>query len=172
MKENNMNVLLGIIVIIFGLIILLAPESVFASLVMIAGVLVIIFGLMRVLGAMRDDSESKSYSITSALLSILFGIILIIYRDTTIKVLAELVGIWFLISGVSSLLFMLKSNLKGKILIRPITKIVIGLVSVFIPIIPVTFAGIIVGIILILAGVSIITTKKEEKTIYKVKVKK
>ena len=77
MKDNKSNILLGIIIILFGVVFLIAPESVFSSIVMIAGILTIMFGLIRILGAMREDSSYKSYSIVSAIFSIIFGVILI-----------------------------------------------------------------------------------------------
>ena len=132
----------------------------------------IVFGLLRILSTMNSEESYKAYSTVTAVLSIIFGILLIIYRDTTIKIIAGLIGIWFLLSGISALLLMLKSNMKGKILVKPICKIVIGIISLIVPIIPISFAGIIVGVILILAGTSILTTKKEEEVIYKVKIKK
>ena len=172
MKDNNMNVILGIIFIVFGFIFCLAPESVFASIVMVAGMLVIVFGLLRLLGSMNGEDSYKAYSIVTAILCIVFGALLIVYRDSTIKIIAELIGVWLLLSGISSVLIMLKSNMKGKILIKPIVKIVIGIVALLIPIIPISFAGIVIGVILILTGISILTTKKEEEVIYKVKIKK
>lgn len=172
MKDNNTNVFLGVLIIIFGLVFLIAPESVFASIVLIAGILIIIFGLLKILGAMKEDSSYKAYTIVSAIFSIVFGVLLIIYRDTTVKILAEFVGIWFLLSGIFTLLMMLKSNIKGKLLSKPIIKIIIGLVALIIPVLPIKIAGIMIGVILILAGLSVITTKKEEEVIYKVKVKK
>ena len=172
MKDNSTNIFLGIIIIIFGLVFLIAPESVFASIILIAGILIIIFGLLKVLGAMKEDSNYKAYTTVSAIFSIVFGALLIIYRDTTIIVLAELVGIWFLLSGIFTLLMMLKSNIKDKLLAKPIIKILIGIVTLTIPALPIKIAGIMIGIILILAGLSILTTKKEEEVIYKVKIKK
>ena len=167
MKDNNTNVLLGIIIIVFGIVFCLAPESAFSSIVMVAGMLVIVFGLLRLLSTMNGEDEYKTYSTATAVLCIIFGILLIIYRDTTIKIIAGLVGIWFLLSGISSLLIMLKSNMKGKILVKPICKIAIGIIALIVPAIPISFAGIVVGIILILAGASILTTKKEEEQLKK-----
>ena len=172
MKDNSINILLGIIFILFGVIFVLAPESVFETIVMIAGIIIILFGVVRIISSSKIDNSLKSYMTATSVISIIFGIILIVYRGATIKLIAALIGIWFLLSGISSLLLMLKSNVKDKRIVKPIIKILRGLVSLLVPIIPVAAAGITIGIILIFAGVSILTTKKEDEVIYKVKVKK
>ena len=86
--------------------------------------------------------------------------------------MAELVGVYLLISGISSLLFMLRVNMSSNMFIKPIIKIVIGIISFTMPFVPTMWAGILIGIILVLTGVTIINTKKEEEVIYKVRVKK
>lgn len=171
--DNKQNVLLGVIVILFGFIFLVSPQSVFSTIVVFAGIVCISFGLLRILATMKEDSNyNKTYSFFSAILSIAFGIILIVYRQKTIMVVAEVLGVCLLISGISSLQLMLKNNMKGNVLVKPISKIIIGSVSLFVPMAPAVVAGTIIGIILILAGLSIITTKKEEEVVYKVKIKK
>ena len=172
MKNNSINILLGIIFILFGVIFVFAPESIFETIVMVAGIIIILFGVFRIISSSKTDDSLKSYMITTSVISIIFGIILIVYRGATIKLIASLIGIWFLISGISSLLLMLKSNIKDKRIAKPIIKSSIGLVSLLVPIIPIAAAGITIGIILIFAGVSILTKKKEDEVVYKVKVKK
>ena len=50
--------------------------------------------------------------------------------------------------------------------------IILGIICFSIPIIPITFVGIVIGIMLILSGISTITNYKTDEVIYKVKVKK
>ena len=157
MKDNNINIILGIIFILFGFIFIFVPESVFETVVMVSGIVLVAFSLLKLGATIKTDSPLRAYGITTSIIGILFGTILIIYKVATIKLIAILIGIWFLLSGLSSLLLMLKANNKGAILIKPIIKIAIGVT---------------IGIILIFAGVSILSTKKEDEVVYKVKVKK
>lgn len=172
MKDNSINILLGIIFILFGIIFVFAPASIFETIVMIAGIVIILFGVFRLVMTLKIEGSLKNYMLATSIICIIFGIILIIYRAATIKLIASLIGIWFLISGLLSLLFLLRSNVQDKRIIKSIIKTVIGLISFLVPVIPIAAAGIAIGIILIFAGVSILTTKKEDEVVYKVKVKK
>ena len=172
MKGNSTNILLGIIFILFGIIFFFVPEGIFQTVVMIAGIIIILFGIIKMIMAISSNDSQRSYLITTSVLGIICGIILIVYRAATVKLISILIGISFFISGLSSLLFMLKSNVKGKILVKPIVKILIGLIAIMVPIVPIKMTGIVIGIILVVAGISILTTKKEDMVIYKVKVKK
>ena len=165
-------VILGIIFILFGFIFIFVPESVFETVVMVSGIVLVAFSLLKLGATIKTDSPLKAYGITTSIIGILFGTILIIYKVATIKLIAILIGIWFFLSGLSSLLLMLKANNKGAILIKPIIKIAIGVIALLVPAIPIMAAGITIGIILIFAGVSILSTKKEDEVVYKVKVKK
>ena len=166
------NILLGIMFILFGALFILAPQSVFEFIVLISGIIVIIISLSKIIISEKEKSELSSYQLVTGILGIIIGIILIIFKEKTVLTVAELVGIYMLISGVSSLLLMLKANIKGNVIVKPIIKIVIGLIAFTMPFVPTMWAGIIIGILLVLTGVTIITTKKEEEIVYKVKVKK
>lgn len=172
MKENGANVLLGIIFVIFGFIFAFAPNEAFGSIILVAGLIIVFFAIIKLITLLRMKDSIVSYSITSSVVSLIFGIVLVIYRDATVKLLVELIGIWFLISGISSLILAIKSGLSGNYILKPISKIIIGLISFILPMVSVSITGIIIGAILILAGISIFTTKREDEVIYKVKVKK
>lgn len=166
------NIILGIIFILFGLLFIFAPQSVFELIVLISGVIVLILSISKILISLKEKNELSSYGIVTGIFGIIIGIILIIFKQKTVLTVAELVGVYLLISGISSLLFMLRVNMSSNMFIKPIIKIVIGIISFTMPFVPTMWAGILIGIILVLTGVTIINTKKEEEVIYKVRVKK
>lgn len=166
------NIFLGIVLILFGVLFIIAPKSVFESIVFISGIIIIIISISKILISEKEKNEFSSYNLVTGIFGIIIGIILIIFKEKTVLTVAELIGVFMLISGISSLLFMLRSNMTGTVLVKPIIKIVIGLVAFTMPFIPTMWAGIIIGILLVLTGATIITTKKEEEIVYKVKVKK
>ena len=171
MKKNIVNIILGIILILFGVIFIFAPASSFSTIILFVGILIILFGVIKLISTLKVPGVF-GYSIYSAVISILFGIILIAFKESTVKLIVNLIGIWLLISGISGLILLIKSNAKGSILVRPISKIIIGFVCLMLPIIPVTITGIFIGVILIIAGASMLTTEDEDEVVYKVKVKK
>ena len=166
------NIILGIIFILFGLLFIFAPQSIFELIVLISGVIVLIISISKILVSLKEKNELSSYGIVTGIFGIIIGIILIIFKQKTVLTVAELVGVYLLISGISSLLFMLRVNMSSNMFIKPIIKIVIGIISFTMPFVPTMWAGILIGIILVLTGVTIINTKKEEEVIYKVRVKK
>ncbi len=166
------NIILGIIFILFGLLFIFAPQSIFELIVLISGVIVLILSISKILISLKEKNELSSYGIVTGIFGIIIGIILIIFKQKTVLTVAELVGVYLLISGISSLLFMLRVNMSSNMFIKPIIKIVIGIISFTMPFVPTMWAGILIGIILVLTGVTIINTKKEEEVIYKVRVKK
>lgn len=166
------NIILGIIFILFGLLFIFAPQSIFELIVLISGVIVLILSISKILISLKEKNELSSYGIVTGIFGIIIGIILIIFKQKTVLTVAELVGVYLLISGISSLLFMLRVNMPSNMFIKPIIKIVIGIISFTMPFVPTMWAGILIGIILVLTGVTIINTKKEEEVIYKVRVKK
>lgn len=166
------NILLGIIFIIFGVLFIFSPQSIFELIVFISGIIVVLISISKILISSKEKNEYSSYGITTGIIGLIIGIILIVFKEKTVLTVAELVGLYLLISGISSLLLMIRSNLKGNMLAKPIIKIIIGLISFTMPFIPTMWAGIIIGIILVLTGITILTTKKEEEIIYKVRVKK
>ena len=89
-----------------------------------------------------------------------------------IDVLTLLLGLWFLISGISSLIMLIKANVDNRELYKPILKIIVGTIAFIAPVIPVVTAGLVIGIVLIIAGVTTFINSNEDEVIYKVKVKK
>lgn len=164
--------ILGALLMMFGCLFIFSPTNTFETIVLIAGIIIILFNVIRILFALKSDDPYSAYSITGSVVGVIFGFILISSRDTAIKIIPVLLGIWLLITGISSLLFLLKSGANSSLIVRPILSIILGAITFAIPVIPVIATGIVMGIVLILAGVTTIVNIKDEEVIYKVKVKK
>lgn len=164
--------ILGGFLIIFGILFIFSPANTFETIVLIAGVSIILFNVIRILFALKSDNPYAAYSITGSIVGVIFGFILISSRDTAIKVIPVLLGVWLLVTGISSFLFLFKSHANSGLIVRPVLKIILGAITFALPIIPVIATGIVLGIILVLAGVTSIVNVKDEEVIYKVKVKK
>ena len=172
MKNKTWDIVLGLLVILFGISFLVSPVSAFGTIVYIAGLMLIIFNVARIITAYKSNSNFLLSGMTSYIVGIVFGLILIGNRKNAVEIIPVFIGLWFLIGGLSKLLVLLKRSKDIKILYKPIIEMAVGLIVVILPIIPVVAAGLIIGIILIMSGVTIIIGREEEKTVYKVKVKK
>ena len=112
------------------------------------------------------------YLSSSFIIGLIFGIILLTNTDSAIKIVPIFLGLWLLVTGLSTTMVMLKRGLTISNMISPLVKAFLGIVCLCLPIIPITFAGMVIGVILVLAGISTITNSKSDEVIYKVKVKK
>lgn len=172
MNKKVSSYIFGALLIVFGLIFILSPESAFETIVLIAGISLIVYGGLKILLALKSDNPYASYTVAGSIFSIIFGIILIGNQNAAIRVIPILLGIWLLISGITTLLFLLKTNSDRKLIIRPVLKIIVGAIAFLLPVIPIIATGIVLGVILILSGITTIMNIKDEEVIYKVKVKK
>lgn len=172
MNKKVSSYIFGALLIVFGLIFILSPESAFETIVLIAGISLIVYGGLKILLALKSDNPYASYTVAGSIFSIIFGIILIGNQNAAIKVIPILLGIWLLISGITTLLFLLKTNSDRKLIIRPVLKIIVGAIAFLLPVIPIIATGIVLGVILILSGITTIMNIKDEEVVYKVKVKK
>lgn len=172
MNKKVSSYIFGALLIVFGLIFILSPESAFETIVLIAGISLIVYGGLKILLALKSDNPYASYTVAGSIFSIIFGIILIGNQDAAIRVIPILLGIWLLISGITTLLFLLKTNSDRKLIIRPVLKIIVGAIAFLLPVIPIIATGIVLGVILILSGITTIMNIKDEEVVYKVKVKK
>lgn len=172
MNKKTWNYILGILLILFGIIFVISPKGTFETIVLAGGIILITYAIVGIIIAIKSTNPYASYSIGSSILALIFGIVLATNTEGAIKLIPILLGIWLFITGLSTLIFTLKITKDKKNLISPITKIVLGLLSFTLPIVPVVATGIFIGIVLILAGTTTIANNKTEEIVYKVKVKK
>ena len=167
MSKKTWTYVLGALLIGFGVTFILSPSETFESIVLIAGVLLLIFSGMKIVSSLKTNT-----SYTGSIIGIIFGLVLILNREAAVKVIPVLLGVWLLVSGLSSLTYLKNINGDSKLITKAILKAVLGFVALVLPVIPVIATGIVVGIILVLSGISTITNARDDEVIYKVKVKK
>ena len=77
-----------------------------------------------------------------------------------------------IVSAVSTTMLMAKTSSSLVSMTTPITRMILGLICFAVPVIPISIAGIFIGVVLVLSGINTITNIKNEEVVYKVKVKK
>ena len=172
MNKKNLNYILGIMLILFGTVFVVSPKATFETIVLAGGIILIIYAIIKIITLFRSSNSYVSYSIGSTVFSLLFGLVLVFNTEGAVKIIPMLLGIWLLVSGLSSLLFVLKITKNKRNIVISIIKVMLGLISFLLPVIPVIATGIFVGIVLVTIGVTTIISNKEDDNIYKVKVKK
>ena len=172
MDKKIWTYVLGGLLIGFGVIFIISPTEAFESIVVASGIVLIIYNAIKIISAIKSDNPYASFGMTGSIIGIVFGFVLIGNKEAAIKVIPVVLGMWLLVTGLTTLLFTLKTSTNKNMLTKPVIKIILGAITLLLPVIPVIATGIVLGIILVLSGVTTITNAKEEVVVYKVKVKK
>ena len=91
----------GVLGIIFGLIALFAPIATAVVLAIVIGVWAIVDGVFDIVEAIRHrGSSSMALRIVLGAVSILFGILVLVWPGMSLGILVIFVGIWAIIIGV------------------------------------------------------------------------
>lgn len=99
-EGRGLVAVLGVLSIIAGLIMIKHPFSALAVLVIIVGIWFIVAGVVRFVAAFSGD-EGRGTNIAVGLLDVLAGIVVLAWPDLSLKTLAVLAGIVFVIRGIA-----------------------------------------------------------------------
>src|SRR6188472_3768890 len=91
----------GVLGIIFGLIALFAPIDTAVVLAIVIGAWAIVDGVFDIIEAIRHrGSSSMALRIVLGAVSILFGILVLVWPGMSLAILAVFVGIWAIVIGI------------------------------------------------------------------------
>ena len=92
----------GVLAVLFGGLALFASETMLLSISMYFGLLILVGGVLLLLGAFDQKRKEKNYSLmlTEGLVSIILGVIIIIYPGQTLKLFLIFIGVWALLLGI------------------------------------------------------------------------
>jgi uncharacterized membrane protein HdeD (DUF308 family) len=91
----------GAITIIFGLVFLLAPDATAEVVVVLVGIWAIIFGIMELAGSamMRRMDLDASFPMAIGIISLVFGLVLLVRPGVGIVTASILIGAYLLVTG-------------------------------------------------------------------------
>ena len=91
----------GVLAVIFGLIALFAPIATAIVLAILIGVFAIVTGVFDIIEAIRHrGSSSMVLRIVLGAVSILFGILVLVWPGISLAILVIVVGVWAIVTGV------------------------------------------------------------------------
>ena len=91
----------GVLGIIFGLIALFAPIATAVVLAIVIGAYAIVDGVFDIIEAIRHrGSSSMVFRIVLGAVSILFGILVLVWPGMSLAILVIMVGIWAIVIGI------------------------------------------------------------------------
>jgi uncharacterized membrane protein HdeD (DUF308 family) len=91
----------GVLGILFGLIALFAPIATALVLAIVIGIYAIVDGVFDIVEAIRHrGSSSMVFRIVLGVVSIIFGIVVLVWPGMSLGILVILVGIWAIVIGI------------------------------------------------------------------------
>lgn len=144
----------GIIFALVGILFLFNPISSFIITVNVSSILLICAGIFSVIRSFgRDD---VLWGIINGAITIIFGIVLLIYPIDTAGTLIMFYGIWALVRGIYLLIISFKRGDFGTNYTTTynVLLILLGLLILFLPIDIVSYTSYIIGIYLLVTGIS------------------
>ena len=108
-------ILFGIIFVVLGIWILLAPKDSYAFLTKLIGVILLVSGTTQLLFSFsnRDWIPGWGFSMMGGVIDVVIGVVLIMNPTLLLKVIALFVGIWLIISGFNLLVRATASRKSG-----------------------------------------------------------
>jgi uncharacterized membrane protein HdeD (DUF308 family) len=92
----------GLLAILFGALSLFATEPMLLSISMYFGLLVLIGGILLMIGAWDRQRKQRDYSLmlTEGIVSMILGILIMVFPGQTLRLFFIFIGIWALLMGL------------------------------------------------------------------------
>lgn len=152
----------GLLALLFGLLLLAFTEAAIHTIIFWFGLVVLISGLLLAGLAIRNVRKDKGsvVIIMEAVATIVLGLIIVFFREQSLKIFLVMTGIWAVIMGIVQLVvyFLVRKSLNNHPLlaINAVLTILLGVILFVIPIPFIRFLVITVGVVACLLGLLMI----------------
>ena len=170
MKDKTTDIIMAILVIIFGISLVLWAEDLTNFISIIIGILITLYGINKIINNFKYQEYSSN--IIFGIISLVFGIFLIINSNFLKELISFIIGIYILLIGINSLITILKISKYSKTnynksIILTIIGIIIGFLCLIGKFIVPDFFLRFIGILIICFGIiNLLNTIMIDKTIY------
>ena len=162
--QKNWWVLLvnGLLAILFGALALFATEELLLSISIYFGLLILIGGILLLIGAFDKQRKKKNYAMMlgQGIISVLLGILIMIYPGQTLKLFFVFIGIWSLLLGLFKIYVGIAlgkmTDFRYMFIIGGILLFIVGLLLLLHPAFVVGLVLKVVGIIFIIMGMMLV----------------
>ncbi len=129
----------GVLAVIFGVLIILTPSIALTAFILVLGIYFIVDGIFAVAGALAHREHYQHYWLTlvEGIVSIIAGIIAIVYPGLTAFTILYVIAVWAILTGIFELIaaFRLRETVHGEWLlaVSGILSVLFGLFVIFFP---------------------------------------
>ena len=154
------TVVVGVATLILGLIVSFHPSGSLAVVAVLLGLLLIISGLFHVVRMFSSAESHRVWLGISGLLLIVLGVVLIRHLHLTVAIIGLIVGISWIIQGLSALAGAAAGSGEGRgwWIFFGIVSLIGGIVITAVPVASVTALAVLVGIWFVIEGLFEITS--------------
>ena len=162
-----LELIIGILLILLGIFTLVSPGHALTGVIIIYGLLAVVTGIADIVFYVKMEQHTgfgPTVSLISGLLSVMAGVMLLVYPGAVKWILALLVPIWFIAHCISRLTHLNVIRITaGRFyyyfsLIINILGLILGFLMLFEPAVSLLSFGVIIGLYLILLGIDSIVT--------------
>lgn len=145
---------LGVATVILGLIVSFHPSGSLNVIAVLVGILMIISGLFHLIRVFDSAEQHRVWLGIAGLLYIVIGVVLIRHLDLTVAVIGLIVGLTWIVSGLSALFGGVVGSREGRgwWIFFGIVSLIAGIVVVADPISSVTVLAVLLGIWFVVMG--------------------
>jgi uncharacterized membrane protein HdeD (DUF308 family) len=157
MNTRNVGLLAlrGVIAVIFGLLAIVWPGVTIVALAVLFGAYVLVDGAFTFLGAFRRelDPGQRAANVVIGLLSVVAGVLVLVWPDITALVLVVLAGVWLLASGIVALVMAARQRGHGPLVALGVVSVGAGILILIRPDVSAVALAVVVGVYALIAGV-------------------
>jgi len=152
----------GLIALLLGILIISLPATTLIIICKYFGLVILACGLALLFIAYYNIKNKKSYALIllESFITIILGVLILIYTRKTLEIFVILIGIWAIIIGISQLAILIDNNysVSGKhlFLFNGLLTVVLGVFMLFNPFSMGQFFITLAGICAIILGVLLI----------------
>ncbi len=162
-RQRAIQIGLGIVIVILSVVVILNPILGFMSLVWIVGVLLFVIDIEMIVSHMLTPHRSRFAGIGLGIAVIILAVISIGFPLIASIILVTLFGIALLFSGISKIIHGIndkysKNWKRGFSIGVGALSIVLAIMILIFPVFGIAFAGLLIGIALLVTGFQMITT--------------
>lgn len=101
-KSSWTDLIISLVFILFGIILMVRPESIISIIAIILGIIFIMIGVLRLIDYFSTDKQDN-YLLAISIVSIVTGIVIMSCADIISSLFRILIGIWIIYSGIMNL---------------------------------------------------------------------
>lgn len=98
-RSSWIDVIISIIFVLFGALLIVKPNEILDAISMILGIIFISMGVLKLIEYYVSDTK-EDYLLTMALLTVIFGTIILFASDGILSLFRIIIGAWIIFAGV------------------------------------------------------------------------